>query len=80
MSTRPSRPAGPVHRPAQRFTDVLGVATYLYTTESHVRKMVYERRIPLTKVGRLLRFDLAAIDEWVAANSMTDTTPHSHWR
>lgn len=49
--------------------DVAGVASYLGTTERHVRELVYRRAIPFTKVGRLVRFRLADVDAWLAANS-----------
>jgi excisionase family DNA binding protein len=31
----------------------------------HVRRLVAERRIPLVKWGRLLRFDPAELEEWI---------------
>lgn len=55
--------------PAQRLTDVAGIAEYLGTTERHVRELVYRRAIPFVKVGRSLRFDLRHIDRWIAANT-----------
>ena len=33
-------------------------------------KMVNQRRIPYTKVGRLLRFDRRLIDDWLQANTV----------
>ena len=35
--------------------------------ERHVRRLIAERRIPYVKWGHLLRFDLAAIREWLEA-------------
>lgn len=34
-------------------------------TVRHVRRLVYERRIPYVKVGRLVRFDVGEIVRWV---------------
>jgi len=31
----------------------------------HVRRLVFERRIPFIKWGHLLRFDLGEIDVWI---------------
>jgi excisionase family DNA binding protein len=38
------------------------LAEYLAVTPSAVRKWVFERRVPFTKIGRLVRFDRRAID------------------
>ena len=45
--------------------DIEYVARYLGVTVRHVRRLVAERRIPFVKWGRLLRFDLREIAEWV---------------
>jgi excisionase family DNA binding protein len=47
--------------------DIETVASLLAVGERHVRRLVAERRIPYVKWGRLLRFDLAAIREWLEA-------------
>jgi excisionase family DNA binding protein len=41
------------------------VALRLGTSERHVRRLVAERRIPLVKVGRFVRFDEHEIEHWV---------------
>lgn len=56
--------------PGQRYTDVAGIAEYLGLTDQAVRSLVKRGRIPHTKVGRLLRFDLRRIDEWLKANTV----------
>ena len=43
-----------------------GAAERLGTTERHIRELVYRRELPFVKVGRLLRFDPAALDRYVA--------------
>lgn len=45
--------------------DVRGLADHLHITESFVRRLVRERRIPYFKVGWLLRFDLGEVNEWL---------------
>jgi excisionase family DNA binding protein len=41
------------------------VATVLRVTPRHVRRLVAERRIPFLKVGRFVRFDPTALNEWL---------------
>jgi excisionase family DNA binding protein len=45
--------------------DIGGVAEHLGVSVRHVRRLVYERRIPYVKWGHLLRFDPTAIAEWL---------------
>lgn len=60
--------------------DVDGVAGHLNITVRHVRRLVFERRIPYLKVGNLLRFDPDEIAVWVrglavcAATTEADTS------
>jgi excisionase family DNA binding protein len=61
-------------------TDIFGETRSLLTIEQvaerlgvntrHVRRLVAERRIPYTKWGKLLRFDSAAIEQWIGACSV----------
>ena len=48
-----------------RLMDIEGVAEHLGVSVRHVRRLVYERRIPYLKWGHLLRFDPATIGEWL---------------
>lgn len=41
----------------------------LNITERHVRRLVAEARIPYTKVGGRLRFNLARIGAWLSDHS-----------
>lgn len=41
------------------------VAEFLGVTERHVRRLVFERRIPYLKWGHLLRFDADEITAWL---------------
>ena len=60
-------PFAPAARPAKRgrLLDVAGVAEELSTSVRHVRRLVHERRIPVVRVGRLLRFDPVDIEAWL---------------
>ena len=45
--------------------DIEAVAARLGVQIRHVRRLVYERRIPYLKWGHLLRFDPAEIERWL---------------
>ena len=45
--------------------DIEQVAELLNTSVRHVRRLVYERRIPYLKIGHFVRFDPDAIDLWI---------------
>ena len=47
--------------------DIATLADLLGVNQRYVRRMVAERRVPMIKVGHLVRFDLADIREWVEA-------------
>ncbi len=62
---------GSSHQEAlRRLVDIRVVAEYLDVAPDTVYTMVSQRRIPYVKVGRLLRFDLKAIDAWIAQNAV----------
>ena len=42
-------------------------AEYLATSVRHVRGLIYERRIPYSKVGRFPRFMKDDLDAWLAS-------------
>jgi excisionase family DNA binding protein len=54
--------------------DIEGVAEHLGVTVRHVRRLVHERRIPYVKWGHLLRFDPAAVAEWLEEARVTSAT------
>lgn len=45
--------------------DTIEVAKYLKTTVSHIRLLVFRRIIPVSKAGRLNRFNKGEIDRWL---------------
>lgn len=53
-----------------RLIDAAAAAEYLGTTERHLERLRDERRIPFTKVGGKVRFDVRALDRWVEANTV----------
>ena len=61
-------------RSIEPLLDIDGVATALGTTVRHVRRLVFERRIPYIKVGALLRFDPAAIGSWLEEHTVSTLT------
>lgn len=52
----------------RELSDIAGAAEYLATTERHIRRLVYERRIPYIKLGSKVRFDRADLDAYVDAH------------
>lgn len=48
-------------------------ANYLGITQRHLRDLVYRRRVPHYKVGRLVRFSLADLDKWMASSRVEAT-------
>ena len=64
------------HEPAtRRLVDVKEIADYMGLSAHTVYTWVSQRRIPFTKVGRLTKFDLQAIDEWIAKHSVSPMKP-----
>lgn len=41
----------------------------------HVRRLVYERRIPYVKWGHLVRFDVDEVNAWVAESRVAAVDP-----
>ena len=54
----------PTNSTAQLLT-IEQLAEQLTTSIRHIRRLIAERRIPYIKVGHLVRFDPAEIDEWI---------------
>jgi excisionase family DNA binding protein len=52
-------------RPLPELIDITTVAKILGVDARHVRRLVYERRIPIIKWGHLVRFDPDDIAEWI---------------
>lgn len=52
-------------RTGRRWADLEATAAYLDDSVRHIRELVARRRIPHTKLGAKLRFDLDQIDAWL---------------
>jgi excisionase family DNA binding protein len=48
--------------------DYQQLSVWLNDSVRHLRRLVDEKRIPYIKVGHFVRFDPAAISEWLASN------------
>jgi excisionase family DNA binding protein len=65
-SNRLTRPeAASRARSHEALIDLKEVAARLGVNERFVRRLVFERRIPYLKVGRLLRFEPSELDAWL---------------
>lgn len=42
------------------------LAELLNVSVHHVRRLVFERRIPFLKIGSRVRFETAAVEEWLS--------------
>lgn len=47
--------------------DIGQAAERLSVSQSFVRRLVLERRVPYFKVGKYIRFESADLDDWLAA-------------
>lgn len=52
-------------RMTDNLLDIPAVAERLGVGERHIRRLVFERRIPFIKWGHLIRFDTTEIDRWL---------------
>ncbi len=56
------------HRSEGALMDLAQAASYLGTSERHVRRLWQERRIAVVKVGRRVRFTRADLDAFIERN------------
>ena len=54
----------------KRFLSSKEIAEYLGLKEGTIRVWVCLKKIPYVKVGRLVKFDLLKIDQWLEKNSV----------
>ena len=71
----PSATYAGVERLTRRLLDIGDVALYTGLSVHTLYTMVSQRRIPFVKMGRLTKFDLRAIDEWIAKHSVSPMKP-----
>lgn len=60
-----------------RLLDIPDLAERLNTSIRHVRRLVAEQRIPVVRVGRLIRFDPDDIARWITDNRRDRRRPPS---
>lgn len=61
------------HQAGRRLLRIPDAATYLGTSERHVRRLVSERRLPHHKVGKFVVLDTRDLDAFVAAHRVEAT-------
>lgn len=60
---------------SERWVGVDDVATHLGVAKDSVYRWIDERDLPAHRVGRLFRFKLSEIDEWVRQDNEREKTP-----
>jgi excisionase family DNA binding protein len=63
------------HRPSAALLTLEDVALRLGTSLRHVRRLADERRIPIVKVGRYVRFDGHEIEHWIDDHRIAEVDP-----
>lgn len=58
-----------------RLLNITQVAEHLGVNVRHVRRLVYERRIPFIKWGHLIHFDPADVQRWMKENTIQLPAP-----
>jgi excisionase family DNA binding protein len=61
----------------ERWVGVDDVAAHLGVAKDSVYRWIDERGLPAHRVGRLFRFKLSEIDEWVRQDKEREKTPSS---
>jgi len=56
----------------RRLINVQGLSELLSVSKNTIYCWVSQRRIPYVKCGRLTRFDLQKIEEWIEENSVEE--------
>ena len=61
----------------ESWVDISEVATHLQVAKESVYRWVDSKGFPAHRVGRLLRFRLSEVDEWVRTSGDRDSRNHS---
>lgn len=56
----------------RRFLGIDELAEYLGVKTSTLYSWVYQRKVPYTKIGRLVKFDFIEIDKWIERKSVKE--------
>ena len=59
----------------RRLLTIIDVADYTGLSIHTLYAMVSQRRIPFVKMGRLTKFDLRLLDQWIAKNTVMPLSP-----
>ena len=61
----------------RRLIDIHAAAALLDLSVDTLYTMTSQRRIPYVKVGRLVKFDLRLLDEWITKNTIMPMPPRN---
>ena len=75
MKLKTATSTAPTLRRAQRLLSVKQVAKYLNVSPVFIYKATRQRRLPVTRIGRTLRFDPAALEQFIARQTTLERTP-----
>ena len=53
----------------RRYINIDELSDYLGLSKNTIYSWVWQKRIPYIKFGRLVKFDLRAVDHWVKKNT-----------
>lgn len=53
--------------------DLKGISNYLNISESMIRKLVRERKIPYFRIGNRLKFDINEVNKWIKESQEKET-------
>ncbi|GMV51852.1 MAG: hypothetical protein AMXMBFR67_33950 [Nitrospira sp.] len=59
-----------------RLVSIQDCSVYMGLSVHTIYTMVSQRRIPFVKVGRLVKFDLALLDTWIAKRTVMPIASH----
>jgi excisionase family DNA binding protein len=62
----------------RKYLTVKEVSAYMGIAPDTIYAMVSQRRIPYVKVGRLVKFDQAALDTWLKQHTVMPMPPKRH--
>ena len=62
----------------RKYLTVKEVSEYIGIAVDTIYKMVNQRRIPFVKVGRLVKFDQAALDAWLKQHTVMPMPPKTY--
>lgn len=54
----------------KRYINIDELSAYLGLSKNTIYSWVWQKKIPYTKLGRLVKFDLRAINHWMQKNTV----------